>query len=169
MTFSGRLVWEAMRPIGMDEVLLARITPGLQISSISFEDFEFEGFVFRGRLHDEIGIRHIFQIGGDLDTAQDGILFFRGELALIHIFAENLGYVGQPLFGKLNFDITHDHVEACGSRYLGNTVSHLTGTDHAVSVDCHCFPSSFAKSLFSFYLRRKLLGCDESSQRMPMF
>ncbi len=35
MTLSGRLVWAAMRPMGIEEVFVARITPGRQTRSSS--------------------------------------------------------------------------------------------------------------------------------------
>ena len=37
ITFSGRRVWAAIRPMGMEDVLVAKIIPDLQISSKSLK------------------------------------------------------------------------------------------------------------------------------------
>jgi hypothetical protein len=59
ITFSGRPVWAAMRPMGMEEVLVARMD--LRPGSVHRDpkDGEFEVFVFGGRFHHEIGGRHV--------------------------------------------------------------------------------------------------------------
>jgi len=74
MTLSGRFVAPAILVMGIDDVLVARITPGLQTSSSFLKIFSFEIFPLHGGLNDKIGIFHIFQVGTLFNPAR--ISFF---------------------------------------------------------------------------------------------
>jgi hypothetical protein len=109
----------------------------LQIVIQVLEDLEFEGLVFRGRLHHEVRFGHIRKIGSDLDAAQDRILVFCRNPALVHTLAKDFGNVGQPFFSEFDLDVAHDDIQAGGGRHLGDAVAHLSGADNAEGIDVH--------------------------------
>jgi len=143
MTFSGRLVWAAILPIGIDEVFEARITWAGQMASRSRKNLEFQILAFDRRFNDVIGRVHVLQVGGGPDPGQNGIPLCGIQLSLVDTAIEIFGDIGQSFGSELLLDITHQDLQPACCRHLGDAVAHLAGTDHTECLDLHSISLSF--------------------------
>ena len=134
MTLSGRLVWAAMRPMGMDEVLRgqdrSRFADLVQVP----ENLELDVLLLGGRLDHEVRRGHVLEVDAALDSAQQGVLFRRRHLAFFDIAGQDVGDGFQALVDEFLLDVVHDDCQPAGGRHLGDAVAHLPRAD-----DTECF------------------------------
>ena len=131
MKRSGRSVTAASRVIEIEEVLLARIAPGLQMRQKAGEDLALELLVLGRRLDHQVAVAELVETlaGADLATAPSPCPL--GERALLHLPAEEVVDPAHRRVERLARDVGQPDLEARLGRHLRDAAAHLAGADHA--------------------------------------
>ena len=135
MTSCGRLVTLAIEMIGSEEVVVARMAPGLQISSRFSKSVVLIGEVLGDRLDDEVDVPEVVERGGAAHPAEHLGLLLLGGPAALDLLVEVLRDGGDDAVDLVLAATGEEHVVAGLGEDLDDAGGHRAGADDADEPD----------------------------------
>ena len=120
----------------MEEVLLARVTPGRKDFVGAFQHADFEIEIFGDGFDGEVSFFECSDIRDGLDAAKRGGFIGFGDFRFFHFAIEILCDCLERAIEEFLFDVAEEHAVARAGENMGDAVSHCPRAQYGNSFDC---------------------------------